>query len=1142
MNRATLALFAFPFLPAVAGPVHPFGVPFHADYHGDSRPEKQNLSDNWRKQTAAWFRVLHYNGRLYVKSAGKVNDRGRSYIAYEFGRPPRDRVPYVAQVALRYTGTAGAHTRLIAIMGKSKKVLAETQAGGQQDLRGRIYVGPETAKLRIMVETRGGTEHYSAYYDGLEVTWQRAEPALGKGPAERSQGTASFVDLSGEKGAAFVEVARLPLRWLFREDPKNVGQKEQWHRVDLDDREWDRILITRAWERQGYLGLDGYGWYRLRVHVPNEIKTALQGRPAAIRFGAVDEEAWVYVNGRLAGRHTEGPNGWDKPFAIPAAEMIRFGEQNMFAVRVYDSVMAGGIWKEVSLGFMRTPGQPEEAQPPAAPDMVPYLRDLLPNSDLTEMDSARNFPTGWAVRREARLETASEISFEPTYRGREGCLRLVWCDGPKLVPVGPAQAIPAWDTPAFRLTADVCCERGGRVQLDAIFLDENSGRIGSASSEPESPQGWRRLVWDFAVPLDARSVQVSITSTGRAAVWLDRAALYRAAHSSASGKAAMASDFPLDVDCWPVSWNARRWNQGRPLFHTIHRYPVPIYFVVTRNAKSVAKPQLLIEVPKAIRLPEATIDSTTELITRGGADYERYTLALDPSRRSSTVLTCFETRQWEKGKTYRVYYRTMAGGQGGKERMLLVRFMTPFDRTKARTTFRVMCWRNAWDLRQFADPALTARMMDLYESTGMMNTEACSRSAGAEEPLPAYRFYTAAMRRGWCVYNVCYNAMRVAPWHLDGVRRIVEVTGKPGSWKIPGGYRVCPSWIITHEDAVTQKMTEWNRRRNRGAAQKGQKAKIDYEPGGVPRKYCFCEPCKARFCERHAIDPKTIEANQDILAKYPVKWAHHWRDMIARSYGITERAIRNVIGEGEILDYNYYYNMVNRDAENDRYLLSMPKDARTYESHIDTHGTSYYHAYGIDGFRVLDKQVRLLQKPIAPFAYVGCGDGVQDKYPNIHPAYFRAFTLNAASAGCPYVCVYPGRCMDGLYFVYGHRALLELETVLDYYQKGKRKDRAVSLDSPPRDVGFRVHAWQGRLLLTVFNYANSAPADLTFKRTANGPPWRQASVLRDGAFVSTAQTASGRCSEFGPCVDRVAEGAVHVRIAPRDVAIVRIES
>ena len=120
--------------------------------------------------------------------------------------------------------------------------------------------------------------------------------------------------------------------------------------------------------------------------------------------------------------------------------------------------------------------------------------------------------------------------------------------------------------------------------------------------------------------------------------------------------------------------------------------------------------------------------------------------------------------------------------------------------------------------------------------------------------------------------------------------------------------------------------------------------------------------------------------------------------MIARSYGITERAIRNVIGEGEILDYNYYYNMVNRDAENDRYLLSMPKDARTYESHIDTHGTSYYHAYGIDGFRVLDKQVRLLQKPIAPFAYVGCGDGVQDKYPNIHPAYFRAFTLNAASA------------------------------------------------------------------------------------------------------------------------------------------------
>ena len=75
-------------------------------------------------------------------------------------------------------------------------------------------------------------------------------------------------------------------------------------------------------------------------------------------------------------------------------------------------------------------------------------------------------------------------------------------------------------------------------------------------------------------------------------------------------------------------------------------------------------------------------------------------------------------------------------------------------------------------------------------------------------------------------------------------------------------------------------------------------------------------------------------------------------------------------------------------------------------------------------FRVLHYNSRLYVKSAK-------GDGIPDGHPDIHPAYFRMFIHNAASVGCPYVCIYPGRCIDGLCFVYAHQAFLELEAILD---------------------------------------------------------------------------------------------------------------
>ena len=68
-------------------------------------------------------------------------------------------------------------------------------------------------------------------------------------------------------------------------------------------------------------------------------------------FGAVDESAWVYVNGKPAGEHTFAKsNDWTAPFLIRIDSLISWEKPVQdITVRVEDKGGAGGIWKPVWL-------------------------------------------------------------------------------------------------------------------------------------------------------------------------------------------------------------------------------------------------------------------------------------------------------------------------------------------------------------------------------------------------------------------------------------------------------------------------------------------------------------------------------------------------------------------------------------------------------------------------------------------------------------------------------------------------------------------------------------------------------------------------------------------------------------------------
>ena len=69
------------------------------------------------------------------------------------------------------------------------------------------------------------------------------------------------------------------------------------------------------------------------------------GKVLQLKFAAVDEEAWVWVNGRFAGEHAIGSGGWQDAFTIDITKFAKPNEENLIAVRVYDRMFQGGIWR-----------------------------------------------------------------------------------------------------------------------------------------------------------------------------------------------------------------------------------------------------------------------------------------------------------------------------------------------------------------------------------------------------------------------------------------------------------------------------------------------------------------------------------------------------------------------------------------------------------------------------------------------------------------------------------------------------------------------------------------------------------------------------------------------------------------------------
>ena len=156
-------------------------------------------------------------------------------------------------------------------------------------------------------------------------------------------------------------VAALPVEWDFRADPNNEGVVFGWPAADSVDGNWRKMKTTQCWEMQGlqdeeYRGYNGLAWYRTKFSVPAKFK----GRRIALFIGGLNNQAWVWLNGKIAGTqpYHEYWQRWKYHHQLDLTERVRYGEENSLAIRIKNDQNFGGIFRRC---FVYAPiGEPEK--------------------------------------------------------------------------------------------------------------------------------------------------------------------------------------------------------------------------------------------------------------------------------------------------------------------------------------------------------------------------------------------------------------------------------------------------------------------------------------------------------------------------------------------------------------------------------------------------------------------------------------------------------------------------------------------------------------------------------------------------------------------------------------------------------------
>lgn len=131
--------------------------------------------------------------------------------------------------------------------------------------------------------------------------------------------------------------------WKFR-----LSDDKKWAEESYNDSEWENVVVPATWESQGFREYDGFAWYRKHFTLPKNFKSS----DMVALLGKIDDMDEVFINGTLIGstgnieRKWARDDEWQKPrtYFIPDG-LLKPGQPNVIAVRVYDQTGNGGIFE-----------------------------------------------------------------------------------------------------------------------------------------------------------------------------------------------------------------------------------------------------------------------------------------------------------------------------------------------------------------------------------------------------------------------------------------------------------------------------------------------------------------------------------------------------------------------------------------------------------------------------------------------------------------------------------------------------------------------------------------------------------------------------------------------------------------------------
>jgi len=188
-----------------------------------------------------------------------------------------------------------------------------------------------------------------------EMLLQVRPLALAAPQSTASQSSADMSPLSAAYDPNAVGLERperlsLDGEWHFKEDPNQVGEKQEWYRPGSVRGRLGLVPLPWQLAFPELFLYQGTGWYEKAIRIP----PTFAGKRVAFASYGISDHSKIWINGTEAGEH----RGLQPPFMFDVTGLLRPGQDNTITIRAYDPgsrldsdcyIRRSGLWQSLWL-------------------------------------------------------------------------------------------------------------------------------------------------------------------------------------------------------------------------------------------------------------------------------------------------------------------------------------------------------------------------------------------------------------------------------------------------------------------------------------------------------------------------------------------------------------------------------------------------------------------------------------------------------------------------------------------------------------------------------------------------------------------------------------------------------------------------